>query len=204
MHASLWICCRSGTTLGHPSHESRLWNANCARPPPAEDDACPSTKPREPETTAPTTGDGTPRPRLGGLGNKTAKQDAPFVARDLNAPSSDKPEWGTDPRRCAMPDRREAAIAHARRILAVNQGCAWTAPRSRRPSGGRPRARSAWPTARGDAPGAQDLRRARSPAARRCSSPRSLRTSRSSTTPTSRSPTRTGSSRSSRRRLAPG
>ena len=52
----------------------------------AEDDACP------------TTGDGTPASAPGRTGNKTAKQDAPFVwPRDLNAPSSDKPEWGTDP-----------------------------------------------------------------------------------------------------------
>ena len=58
----------------------------------------PETKPREPETTAPTTGDGTPASVPGRTGNKTEKQDAPFVwPRDLNAPSTDKPDWGSDP-----------------------------------------------------------------------------------------------------------
>ena len=58
----------------------------------------PETKPRQPETTAPTTGDGTPASAPGRTGDKTAKQDALFVwPRDLNAPSSDRPEWGTDP-----------------------------------------------------------------------------------------------------------
>lgn len=57
----------------------------------------PDTKPRETETTALSTGDGAP-PSAPGSGDKTAKQDAPFVwPRDLNAPSSDNPEWGTDP-----------------------------------------------------------------------------------------------------------
>ncbi len=36
----------------------------------------PDTKPREPETTAPTTGDGTPASAPGRTGDKTAKQDA--------------------------------------------------------------------------------------------------------------------------------
>lgn len=55
------------------------------------------TKPRETETTAPSTGDGTP-PSAPAKADKTAKQDAPFVwPRDLNAPSRDNPEWGTDP-----------------------------------------------------------------------------------------------------------
>ena len=58
----------------------------------------PETKPREPETTAPTTGDGTPASAPERPGNKTAKQNAPFVwPRDLNAPSSDMTEWGTVP-----------------------------------------------------------------------------------------------------------
>jgi hypothetical protein len=57
----------------------------------------PDTKPRQPATTAPTTGDGTPS-SAPASGDKTEKQDAPFVwPRDLNAPSSDSPEWGTDP-----------------------------------------------------------------------------------------------------------
>lgn len=57
----------------------------------------PDTKPRQPETTAPKTGDGTPA-TAPGPGDKTKKQDAPFVwPRDLNTPSSDKPEWGSDP-----------------------------------------------------------------------------------------------------------
>jgi hypothetical protein len=52
----------------------------------------PDTKPREPETTAPNTGDGTPAP------SRQQKQDAPFVwPRDLNAPASGKPAWGSDP-----------------------------------------------------------------------------------------------------------
>ena len=55
------------------------------------------TKPRETETIAPKTGDGTP-PSAPATADKTAKQGAPFVwPRDLNAPSSDNPEWGTDP-----------------------------------------------------------------------------------------------------------
>ena len=55
------------------------------------------TKPRQTESTAPSTGDGTPA-SVPGSGDKTEKKDAPFVwPRDLNAPSSDKPEWGTDP-----------------------------------------------------------------------------------------------------------
>jgi len=55
------------------------------------------TKPRETETTAPKTGDGAP-PSASAQPDKTAKQDEPFVwPRDLNAPSSDNPEWGTDP-----------------------------------------------------------------------------------------------------------
>ncbi len=46
------------------------------------------TKPRESETTAPKTGDGTPPSAPGRTGDKTEKQDAPFVwPRDLNAPS---------------------------------------------------------------------------------------------------------------------
>lgn len=54
-------------------------------------------KPRETETSAPGTGSGTP-PSAPEPSDKTAKQDALFVwPRDLNAPSSDKPEWGTDP-----------------------------------------------------------------------------------------------------------
>ena len=58
----------------------------------------PETKPRDPETTAPTTGDGTPPCAPGRTGDKTEKQDAPFVwPRDRNAPSSDNPEWGSDP-----------------------------------------------------------------------------------------------------------
>ena len=39
----------------------------------------PETKPREPETTAPTTGDRAPASAPGRTGDKTAKQDAPFV-----------------------------------------------------------------------------------------------------------------------------
>jgi hypothetical protein len=60
----------------------------------------PDTKPREPETTAPTTtGDGTPASAPERSGDKTEKQDAPFVwPRDLNAPSTQKPEWGSDPK----------------------------------------------------------------------------------------------------------
>ena len=51
------------------------------------------TKPRESESTAPKTGDGTPPTAPGRPRDKTAKQAAPFVwPRDLNAPSSDKPE----------------------------------------------------------------------------------------------------------------
>ncbi len=54
----------------------------------------PDTKPREPETTAPKTGDGTPA----SAPDRQQKQDAPFVwPRDLNAPSTDQPDWGTDP-----------------------------------------------------------------------------------------------------------
>ena len=55
------------------------------------------TKPRESESTAPTTGDGMP-PTVPGRPGDTAKQDAPFVwPRHLNAPSTDKPAWGSDP-----------------------------------------------------------------------------------------------------------
>lgn len=58
----------------------------------------PETKPREPETTAPTTGDRAPASAPGRTGDKTAKQDAPFVwPRDLNAPATKDPVWGTDP-----------------------------------------------------------------------------------------------------------
>lgn len=58
----------------------------------------PETTPREPETTAPTTGDRTPASAPERTGDKTEKQEAPFVwPRDLNAPSSDNPEWGTAP-----------------------------------------------------------------------------------------------------------
>ncbi len=58
----------------------------------------PDTKPRPTESTAPSTGDGTPASALGRTGGKTAKPDLPFVwPRDLNARSSDQPEWGTDP-----------------------------------------------------------------------------------------------------------
>lgn len=56
------------------------------------------TKPRQTESTAPSTGDGAPASAPERTGDKTEKHDAPFVwPRDLNAPSSDKPEWGTDP-----------------------------------------------------------------------------------------------------------
>ena len=56
------------------------------------------TKPRESESTAPKTGDVTPPTEPERPGDKTEKQDAPFVwPRDLNAPSTDKPAWGTDP-----------------------------------------------------------------------------------------------------------
>jgi hypothetical protein len=56
------------------------------------------TKQRESETTAPKTGDGTPPSAPGRPGDKTEKQEAPFVwPRDLNAPSTDKPAWGSDP-----------------------------------------------------------------------------------------------------------
>lgn len=55
------------------------------------------TKPRETETTAPSTGTGTPPPAPE-RPDKTAKQDAPFVwPRDLNAPTSQDPVWGSDP-----------------------------------------------------------------------------------------------------------
>lgn len=58
----------------------------------------PDTKPRERETTAPTTGDGTPASGPGRTGDKTEKQDTPFVwPRDLNTPSTDEPDWGSDP-----------------------------------------------------------------------------------------------------------
>ena len=58
----------------------------------------PDTKPHQPETTAPTTGDGTPPSAPGRTGDETEKQDAPFVwPRDLNALSTNNPEWGTDP-----------------------------------------------------------------------------------------------------------
>lgn len=57
-----------------------------------------TAKPREPETTAPSMGSGTPPSALEQSGDKTEKQDAPVVwPRDLNAPSTDKREWGTDP-----------------------------------------------------------------------------------------------------------
>ena len=57
----------------------------------------PETKPREPETTAPSTGDGTPA-SAPGPGAKTEKQGAPFVwPRDLNAPATKDPVGGTDP-----------------------------------------------------------------------------------------------------------
>lgn len=58
----------------------------------------PETKPRQPETTAPTTGGGTPASAPDRTGDKTEKQDAPFVwPRDLNAPATKDPVWGTDP-----------------------------------------------------------------------------------------------------------
>lgn len=58
----------------------------------------PDTKPRQPETTAPKTGDGTPASAPGRTGDKTEKQNTPFVwPRDLNAPSTDTPDWGSDP-----------------------------------------------------------------------------------------------------------
>lgn len=47
----------------------------------------PETKPREPDTTAPNTGDGAPPSAPGRTGDKAAKQHASFVwPRDLNAP----------------------------------------------------------------------------------------------------------------------
>lgn len=56
------------------------------------------TKPRQTENTAPSTGDGTPVSASERTGDKTVKHDVPFVwPRDLNAPSTDNPEWGTDP-----------------------------------------------------------------------------------------------------------
>lgn len=58
----------------------------------------PDAMPQKPETTAPKTGDGAPASGSGPAGDKTEKQDAPFVwPRDLNAPSTQKPEWGSDP-----------------------------------------------------------------------------------------------------------
>lgn len=58
----------------------------------------PDTKPRQTESTAPINGDGTPASAPGRTGARTAQPDAPFVwPRDLNAPSSDRREWGTDP-----------------------------------------------------------------------------------------------------------
>lgn len=59
----------------------------------------PDTKPSEPKTTAPTTGDGAPASAPGQTGAKIAQPAAPFVwPRDLNAPISDTCEWGTDPK----------------------------------------------------------------------------------------------------------
>jgi len=53
-----------------------------------------TAKPREHETTAPNTGSGTPP----SAPSRREKQDAPVVwPRDLNAPSTTKPEWGSDP-----------------------------------------------------------------------------------------------------------
>ena len=58
----------------------------------------PETKPRQPETTAPTPGDGTPASAPGRAGDETAKQDAPFMwPRDLNTPTTKDPLWGSDP-----------------------------------------------------------------------------------------------------------
>ena len=55
------------------------------------------TKPRETETTAPSTRDGTP-PSAPAQPDKTAKQDAPFIwPRDLNATTNTDPAWGSDP-----------------------------------------------------------------------------------------------------------
>jgi hypothetical protein len=50
----------------------------------------PDAMPQKPETTAPTTGDGTPA---------SSRQEKQIVIwpRDLNAPSNDKPDWGSDP-----------------------------------------------------------------------------------------------------------
>ncbi len=52
------------------------------------------TKPRESESTGVGTRPSAPRRP----GDKTEKQDAPVVwPRDLNAPSTDQPTWGSDP-----------------------------------------------------------------------------------------------------------
>ncbi|MFP2958484.1 hypothetical protein [Corallococcus exercitus] len=52
-----------------------------------------TAKPREHESTAPSTGSGTP-PSAPSLQAK----EAPVIwPRDLNSPSTDKPEWGSDP-----------------------------------------------------------------------------------------------------------
>ena len=57
-----------------------------------------TAKPREPESPAPDQGNGKAPSAPGRPGDKTEKQDAPFVwPRDLNAPSTDKPAWGSDP-----------------------------------------------------------------------------------------------------------
>lgn len=56
------------------------------------------TKPRQTESTAPSTGDGAPASAPERTGDKTEKQYAPFVwPRDLNAPATKDPVWGTDP-----------------------------------------------------------------------------------------------------------
>lgn len=52
----------------------------------------PDAMPQKPETTAPTTGDGTPA-----SAPERQEKQAVVWPRDLNAPSSDKPEWGSDP-----------------------------------------------------------------------------------------------------------
>ena len=55
-----------------------------------------TAKPREPESPAPDQGDGKP-PSAPGRG-KTEKRDAPVVwPRDLNAPTTKDPLWGSDP-----------------------------------------------------------------------------------------------------------
>ena len=77
-----------------------------------------------------------------------------LAARPERAPPADKPEWGTDRRRCAMPDRPRAAIARAPHPR--GKPGRPTAPRSRRPSGARPRQEAPGRPPRGDAPGAQD------------------------------------------------